>query len=451
MDNHESHRTDEFIVRCKENNIIPFTFPSHLTHILQPLDVGCFQSWKHWHDEAITTALSTLEFDYNISLLLRDLKTIRTKTFKPSTIKEAWKQAGLHPINFKMACTKMNKYVKAQKAKEAESRKRKRANTDAGDDEPTLPPLPPAQLSQRAQQRLSSLQLKLNDKYLFSDGTEQELNEVVGECHALLSQGQITMVERDMLHSRVVEAMKRKPHSRKRLQYGGQLDGDLAKARLNEKDALARKVKAEKEQLAIKKQKKKEAKEHHAWCILCRKAERNRKRYLDEVGVLPGDRGAAHIMIPVPDEEAMAKAARLALNHSIQPSTQHQQQEPSYALPVVGQEIYRPMGRIIVDRVQYQSLYAPLTPNAASSNTSVNATLSTPAPSSMQANFIRLDGHDDSDDDEVDITVGNSPTASDVSDDNSDREKDVDDAGGELGGSDYSSTSSESESEYYSA
>ena len=42
MDSHTSHRTPEFTLLASEYNIHLYAFPSHLTHILQPLDVGIF-------------------------------------------------------------------------------------------------------------------------------------------------------------------------------------------------------------------------------------------------------------------------------------------------------------------------------------------------------------------------------------------------------------------------
>ena len=67
MDNHGSHLTPQFILLARRNNIVPFTFPPHLTHCMQPLDVGVFQSYKHWHSKAIQCALETLDFEYTIS------------------------------------------------------------------------------------------------------------------------------------------------------------------------------------------------------------------------------------------------------------------------------------------------------------------------------------------------------------------------------------------------
>ena len=47
LDSHTSHCTPEFTILASENNILIYAFPSHLTHILQPLNVGIFQPYKH--------------------------------------------------------------------------------------------------------------------------------------------------------------------------------------------------------------------------------------------------------------------------------------------------------------------------------------------------------------------------------------------------------------------
>ena len=42
LNGYGSHHTLEFINYCDENGIIPFAFPPHTTHILQPLNVVVF-------------------------------------------------------------------------------------------------------------------------------------------------------------------------------------------------------------------------------------------------------------------------------------------------------------------------------------------------------------------------------------------------------------------------
>jgi len=53
MDGYGSHHTKEFIQYCDDNGIIPFGLPPHITHLLQPLDVCCFQPLKHYHAKAL--------------------------------------------------------------------------------------------------------------------------------------------------------------------------------------------------------------------------------------------------------------------------------------------------------------------------------------------------------------------------------------------------------------
>jgi hypothetical protein len=46
LDGHASHKTPEFDRYCMENSIIPLYMPPHSSHLLQPLDVGCFSPLK---------------------------------------------------------------------------------------------------------------------------------------------------------------------------------------------------------------------------------------------------------------------------------------------------------------------------------------------------------------------------------------------------------------------
>ena len=56
LDGHISHCKEDFVIQCYENHIVPFQFPSQLTRVLQPLDVGVFRPWKHYHNKAIHRA-----------------------------------------------------------------------------------------------------------------------------------------------------------------------------------------------------------------------------------------------------------------------------------------------------------------------------------------------------------------------------------------------------------
>jgi hypothetical protein len=53
MDGHESHHSTEFELFCKDHKIITLCMPPHSSHILQPLDVGCFGPLKKAYGRGI--------------------------------------------------------------------------------------------------------------------------------------------------------------------------------------------------------------------------------------------------------------------------------------------------------------------------------------------------------------------------------------------------------------
>ncbi len=59
MNDYESHHTREFLSYCEDHKIISFDLSSHITHLLQSLDVSVFQSLKHWHSKAVNRAVQT--------------------------------------------------------------------------------------------------------------------------------------------------------------------------------------------------------------------------------------------------------------------------------------------------------------------------------------------------------------------------------------------------------
>ncbi|RPA96081.1 hypothetical protein L873DRAFT_1627287, partial [Choiromyces venosus 120613-1] len=107
LNGHITHCQNDFIIKCHENLIVPFKFPSYLTHVLQPLNVGVFYPLKHYHNKAINHALHSLEIEYMISSFFRDLGSIHKQTFQPHTIKYSLKDSGMFPVSNKVALKKM--------------------------------------------------------------------------------------------------------------------------------------------------------------------------------------------------------------------------------------------------------------------------------------------------------------------------------------------------------
>ena len=97
MDGHGTHNHLDYINYCWNHGIIPFLFPPHTTHLLQPLDVVCFQPMKYYHAKAIHNAVRLGDLTFNKVEFLASLNTIRTSTFKMATIKSAFRRTGLIP------------------------------------------------------------------------------------------------------------------------------------------------------------------------------------------------------------------------------------------------------------------------------------------------------------------------------------------------------------------
>jgi hypothetical protein len=53
LDGHESHHSTEFELYCQNHNIITLCMPPHSSHLLQPLDVGCFGPLKQAYGRQI--------------------------------------------------------------------------------------------------------------------------------------------------------------------------------------------------------------------------------------------------------------------------------------------------------------------------------------------------------------------------------------------------------------
>jgi hypothetical protein len=105
-----SHMTYEFVRFCEDNQIIVFFLIPHTSHILQPLDVGVFHAYKHWHSEAIANATQTGGGKFTKIEFLYALDTIRQKTFKKQTICHGFRATGIVPYNPQIVIENLEDY-----------------------------------------------------------------------------------------------------------------------------------------------------------------------------------------------------------------------------------------------------------------------------------------------------------------------------------------------------
>ena len=78
---------------------------------MQPLDVGIFQPYKHWHKQVLFRLNRYLNYEYTFVDFLDDLPDIWEQALKPDTIKNAFCKSGLWPANRALVFEEMKKYM----------------------------------------------------------------------------------------------------------------------------------------------------------------------------------------------------------------------------------------------------------------------------------------------------------------------------------------------------
>jgi hypothetical protein len=107
FDGFDAHCTREFLEVLEDNRVIPYRLPPHSSHLLQPLDVGPFQPYKHWHAEAVDMATRLGCTSFNKVEFLAAVKSIRKKTFTTPSISRGWRLTGLIPYKPSMVLDKI--------------------------------------------------------------------------------------------------------------------------------------------------------------------------------------------------------------------------------------------------------------------------------------------------------------------------------------------------------
>ncbi|CBF76571.1 hypothetical protein AN4877.2 [Aspergillus nidulans FGSC A4] len=108
LDGHGSHLTPEFDQICTDHNIIPLCMPAHSSHLLQPLDIGCFavlkRSYASLVDQKMRLGISHIDkLDF-----LAAYPQARISTFKLDTIRNSFRAAGLVPLNPEPVLSKLS-------------------------------------------------------------------------------------------------------------------------------------------------------------------------------------------------------------------------------------------------------------------------------------------------------------------------------------------------------
>ena len=304
LDGHESHHYKPFQLKSAEHHIKLFYFPSHLTHILQPLDVGIFRPWKHYHKLAIQAALRSLDFEYTITSFFRDLTLIRQQTMQRHTIINAFTSSGMWPPSAKAGIKKMRSYGK----------KKRSIDEVEEDDTLELPRLPPTRPLEIWNTAATIRALDDRDPTLYSDNTIQVFHDTMKKVDVQLQKGVLLIVEHQALQTKIRADYNKKAKSRKNTHKGGasapvsQLRTEI-KAK-EEADKVEELRKAKKKLTQAMNKAKKELKDAG---IQARKDERARTDKLKEI-YTRGDLPPLELLCPIrePDKNpTVVEQARL--------------------------------------------------------------------------------------------------------------------------------------------
>ncbi|KIO11371.1 hypothetical protein M404DRAFT_128111, partial [Pisolithus tinctorius Marx 270] len=96
---HGSHITKEMCQLAIKNNIELFCLPPHMTHKLQPLDVGIFGPLQHAWWKQCDKVLEATGEEITREDFIKQYMTAHTKAFTSKIILKAWKNSSIHPLN----------------------------------------------------------------------------------------------------------------------------------------------------------------------------------------------------------------------------------------------------------------------------------------------------------------------------------------------------------------
>ena len=119
LDGHESHHSTEFELYCQSHNIITLCMPPHSSHLLQPLDVGCFGPLKQAYGRQIE---SLMRAHINHISKVDFLCAFREAFFASMTeknIQGSFAGAGLVPYNPERVLSKLDVHVRTPTPPEA--------------------------------------------------------------------------------------------------------------------------------------------------------------------------------------------------------------------------------------------------------------------------------------------------------------------------------------------
>jgi hypothetical protein len=243
LDGHESHHSLKFQELCRENNIYTLCMPPHSSHLLQPLDVGCFSPLKRAYSREIESLMRNHINHITKLEFLPAFKAAFNRSFTPANICSAFRGAGLVPHQPDAVLSKLDVQLRT----------------------PTPADVTEALWEARTPSNLRELDAQST---LIRDRVRQHKSSspasIIEAINQLKKGAEVMMLSAELMRDRIVSleraneaASKRKQRKRKRLQKGGALAKGAGEEILAQREArqqIARKGCQGGEQLGLSRQ-----------------------------------------------------------------------------------------------------------------------------------------------------------------------------------------------------
>lgn len=108
LDGHGSHLTPAFDKECRDNDIIAISMPPYSSHLLQPLDVGCFGPLRHAYGGLVEARIHHGFHHIDKHDFLKAYLTTRQSVFTHANIPSGFAAAGIQPFNPQLVLEKFN-------------------------------------------------------------------------------------------------------------------------------------------------------------------------------------------------------------------------------------------------------------------------------------------------------------------------------------------------------
>jgi len=224
LDGHESHNSLQFQEFCKANNIITLCMPPHSSHLLQPLDVGCFAPLKKAYGRQIEDLIRNSINHITKLEFLPAFKAAFDAAITKDNIKGAFRGSGLIPYDPDAVISKLDIRLRTPTPPTVDAQWESKTPSNA---------LELAAQTELIQGRVTNHQ----------DSSPTPINEALNQflkgAQAMVHSLTILKAENESLRKANELATKRRQRKKKQIQQRGSLTIDKGQDLVNQLDITA--------------------------------------------------------------------------------------------------------------------------------------------------------------------------------------------------------------------